>query len=257
MKAIYLLVAACVAAAGAASAADLSLLPAAPPVVAPWTGFYLGGNVGVVSQTTTVQDLNNWNNSGQFSISSKNQGAAAGIHAGYNLQDREFVYGIEGDWSWTGTRGNRVLTDSCGCVTQIHTEMDWVATVRGRAGLTIGGTLAYVTGGVAFAQFNNHWGAGLSDPSAGCGGPFACGPVNDNNFAARRIRPGWAAGVGVEHMFASYPHLTLRAEAMWLDFANSNATNPGPSFASGAPGPFTSQFQNQAALGRIGLSYKF
>jgi outer membrane immunogenic protein len=249
MKALYLLVTACVASAGAASAADLSLLPAAPPVVAPWTGFYIGGNAGVVSQNTTVQDLNNWNDSGSFSIASKNLGATAGIHAGYNIQDGEFVYGIEGDWSWTGTKSDKFLTDSCTCgdpvLTQIHTEMDWVATVRGRAGITFGRTLAYVTGGIAFAQFNNHWGAGLPDPVGGCGGPLACGPINNNNFVSRGIQPGWAVGVGVEHMFAAYPHLTsVRKRCGWISPTATPAT-PGPASPAGRPGRSPANSRNR------------
>jgi opacity protein-like surface antigen len=132
-----------------------------------------------------------------------------------------------------------------------------VATIRGRAGLTVGTTLAYVTAGVALARFNNHWGAGFPDPVAECGGPLACGPVNNNNFVSHNTQLGWAAGFGIEHMFAGYPHVTLKVEAMWLDFANNNVTNGGPSFVSGQPGPFASQFQNQAALARVGVNYKY
>jgi len=261
MRVFYLLLVALCAAASPALAADLSLQPQVPVIATSWTGFYIGANGGIVTQTTTVQDLNNWTDNSPFDSRSRNLGGTAGVQAGYNVQDGEFVYGIEADWSWTGTKGNKLLTDSCTCgqpvITQIHTEMDWVATVRGRVGLTVGRTLAYVTGGTAFASFNNHWGAGFPDPVAECGGPPACGGTNNNNFVSRSVQPGWTAGFGIEHMFAAYPHLTFKAEALWLDFANNNVTNVGPSFVSGSPGPFTSQFQNQAALGRVGLNYKF
>jgi outer membrane immunogenic protein len=246
---------------GTARSADLSVQPLAPVAATTWTGFYIGANAGVATQWSTVQDLNSWSTEDLLNISSKVMGATAGGQAGYNIQDGSFVYGIEADWNWTGTKSDRTLTDTCACgdpvVVQIHTEMNWVATVRGRAGLTMGTTLAYVTGGLAVAEFDNHWGAGFANPAAGCGGAAVCGPANNNNFVSHNAQLGWAAGFGIEHMFAGYPHLTFRVEAMWLNFANNNVANAGPSSVSGLPGPFTSQFQNQAALARAGLNYKF
>ncbi len=262
MRAPFVLVLALVTGlASTARAADLLLQPPPPVAAATWTGFYIGANAGMATQWSTVQDLDNWADENLLSISSKTMGGTAGVQTGYNIQDGSFVYGIEADWNWTGTKSDKILTDACVCGdpvnVQIHTEMDWVATMRGRAGLTVSTTLAYVTGGLAVAAFNNHWGAGFANPAAGCGGGPVCGPANNNNFVSHDTQLGWAIGFGIEHMFAGYPHLTLKLEAMWLNFANDNVTNAGPSFVSGLAGPFISQFQNQAALARAGLNYKF
>ena len=262
MKTPFVIALAWVAAlAGTTIATDVALAAPPPPDLMTWTGFYLGANAGVVTQWNTVQDTNSWAGEGLLNVSSKNIGGTVGGQAGYNIQDGNFVYGVEADWNWTSTKSDKTLSDACVCggmtVVQVHSEMDWVATARGRAGLAVGSTLAYVTAGAALAGFNNHWGAGLSDPFAVCGGPPACGFPSDNNFVSHNTRLGWAAGFGIEHMFAAYPHLTVKVEAMWLDFANNIARNPGPSLVSGAPGPFASQFQNQAALARVGLNYKY
>jgi hypothetical protein len=78
----------------------------------------------------------------------QNIGGTVGGQAGYNIQDGNFVYGVEADWNWTSTKSDKTLSDACVCggttVVQVHSEMDWVATARGRAGLAVGSTLAYV-----------------------------------------------------------------------------------------------------------------
>ncbi len=257
----FVLASASALATSSGAAADLALQPLPTAVPPAWTGFYVGANGGVASQWNTVQDTNSWASEGILNISSKTIGGTAGAQTGYNIQDGNFLYGIEGDWNWTGIKNDRSLSDTCSCGgtvgAQIHAEMDWVATIRGRGGLVVGDTLAYATAGVAWAGFSNHWGAGFTDPAAACGGPPACGPINNGNFLARNTQIGWAVGFGIEHMLTAYPHVTLKLEAMWLDFGNRTVTNAGPSFVTGSPGPFSSQFQNQAALARVGLNYKF
>src|SRR5262245_61207959 len=146
MKAQYLLASASTVAvagaAGVAGAADLPYKAAAAPVfTASWTGFYFGVNAGVVTHYNTVQDLNNWTDINYVNnIQSKNTSAAFGGQAGYNLQDGNFLWGIEADINWSGARGDKTITGcpTCGggpMLSMIHSGLDWFSTIRGRAGL--------------------------------------------------------------------------------------------------------------------------
>ena len=262
-------------AAGAAGAADVAVRGQQPVLVPTWAGFYAGINGGVITHYNTIQDLSNWTDIGYMpNVQSKNTGGLFGGQIGYNFQDSNFVYGIEADWDWSGAKGDKALGwantfTRNGVATPggalIHSGIDSLGTVRGRAGLVVGTTLAYATAGFAWGRVDNHWGAGYANSSAlntpngrcfGNGGRGPCGPITDSNFVQGRTQVGWAAGFGIEHIFASMPRLMFRLEAMWVDLGKSTVVNPGPSFASGVVGPFYSEFHNQALLARVGLSYK-
>ena len=109
-----------------------------------------------------------------------------------------------------------------------------------------------------------HWGAGYANASAlntnghcfGNNSRGPCGPITDSNFFQGRTQVGWVAGFGIEHIFASMPRWMFRLEAMWVDLGKSTVVNPGSSFVNGVPGPYYSEFQNQALLARVGVSYK-
>jgi hypothetical protein len=72
----------------------------APIGAAPsWAGFYIGGQVGGASVSTSFKD---------FDDEFDNQGLngdrrltwTAGVYGGINFQHDSFVYGIEAAWSW-------------------------------------------------------------------------------------------------------------------------------------------------------------
>src|SRR5205814_552954 len=111
-------------------------------------------------------------------------------------------------------------------VVQAHSEWKWLSTIRGRAGITVGatqGTLLYLTGGLALAGVKSNWGAGYTSP------PFRPNqqPLNPNSFTSNGVKVGWTAGIGLEHMLAGAPNWSLRAESLWVQFANNNVTNSG------------------------------
>src|SRR5215471_3956966 len=88
-------------------AADLGARPAyKAPVIAPapwsWTGFYVGGNVGVVRARNSIADapgtlFAGWLNGATYSNNST--GVIGGLEAGYNWQMANLVLGIEADIS--------------------------------------------------------------------------------------------------------------------------------------------------------------
>ena len=83
-------------------------LPAKAPVMLPkavpysWTGFYLGIEGGGGWADTRHTNVMNGINSGDVRI---NGGLFGGTY-GYNLQLGSWVFGIEGDFSWSGIKKN-------------------------------------------------------------------------------------------------------------------------------------------------------
>ncbi|MGP0094057.1 MAG: outer membrane protein [Xanthobacteraceae bacterium] len=265
MKSSYLLASAStLAMTGVAGAADLPVKYVPPGQVASWAGFYLGINGGVVTHQSTTKDLDNWADISYVSNNNlKSTGGTFGGQVGYNWQDDAFVYGLEADWNWTSNRAFNSISmcPSCnggpggtgGGAAMVRANMDWMSTIRGRAGIAVGhlsNTFMYLTGGVAFADINNRWGAGYN---AGA----AAARVSDSNFVSDNTKVGWVVGTGFEHMFAGAPHWTFKAEALWADFGTTTVTNPGPSTFNLDVKLFHTEFQNQAVIGRVGINFKF
>jgi opacity protein-like surface antigen len=83
-----------------AAAADLPRrsFPGPGPAYIPvynWTGFYIGINGGGAWGDST------WDSIGTFDVA----GFLVGGTAGYNWQAGQFVFGLEGDYAWTGIDG--------------------------------------------------------------------------------------------------------------------------------------------------------
>src|SRR3977135_557892 len=107
---------------GAAQAADMpvkALPPVAPGVN--WTGFYVGGHVGdgwgnkgfslpgIARQKFGDgqgghQECFDLSKLGSPALSHKLAGLLGGVQAGFNLQSGAFVYGVEGQLSWTNMK---------------------------------------------------------------------------------------------------------------------------------------------------------
>jgi outer membrane immunogenic protein len=216
-----------VAAAGGAQAADMAIKSA--PVLAPaasWAGWYVGLNAGAnwqQAQTVTAYDGPNG------SATSATTSFIGGGQIGYNWQDGNFVYGLEGDISGLTGKANSALDGK-----QVSNQITWLSTVRGRTGLAVGNTMAYLTGGVAFGGVKN---------SAGyIGDPYS--------KSESKTRVGWTVGGGVEHMITN-THWTVAMEAMFVDLGQST----GPS--TGTDHNKSGTFSNQAVIGRFKLNYKF
>jgi outer membrane immunogenic protein len=85
-----------------AMAADLAL-KAPTPVLPTWQGLYVGGSVGA-SWLNSVQDDSAASIFGYYGDGTRQTasglGILGGLDIGYNWQDRNFVYGVEADFSW-------------------------------------------------------------------------------------------------------------------------------------------------------------
>ncbi len=269
MRKVLLAIAAFAFATGSASAADIAARPytKAPAMVQvyDWTGFYIGVDLGGVSQrdagTSNFFQTAGTTNS-PLALSSTSSSFIGGGHIGYNWQFAPtWVLGIEADAQWLNAknsfcRGTDLTPASCtdtgrGFAT-IESETKWLATVRGRLGYTFDRFMVYGTGGVAFGEV--HTSVGFNCLVAGCA-------VSGTNIAtsgsANDTRTGWVAGAGIEWAFAS--NWMVRAEYLHVDLGTATGTVFLPTVACAGGGPCGMSYSRDLTydMGRVGLSYKF
>ena len=250
MKRFLLATVSMVALTSVGRAADLpAAMPAKSPMYTPapvvdWTGAYLGVQGGVVRREASFNgDIGG---ADTVAIGGTRTGGTIGALVGYSWQQGIFVYGLEGDWSWTGARFNHLtpIFDGGGNVLSASFDGKWLATLRGRIGLAFDSTLVYLTGGAAFHRLENTATASFSN-----GTPFAV-------FTQDQTKTGWTVGAGVEYTFS--PHWIARGEFRYVDLGKATAvcsstTNP----TSCATGVYRGEFSNTLKLGLVGLAYKF
>jgi high affinity Mn2+ porin len=205
------------AAGGPAGAADLPLkLPLKAPASAPfdWGGFYVGAHVGMGLGRS------------QFSASIPDSAAASGrntfggpiggVQIGYNyITASRVLLGLEADITFPNYLDSSSIIASVPTANgNLEQQMDYVGTVRGRAGYLLGPWMIYATGGLAYA------GTRILNPL----------PAGDPEKALR-IRPGWTAGAGIEYAFA--PHWTARLEYLYSQYGGVDVGFPsGTRYAS-------------------------
>jgi outer membrane immunogenic protein len=237
------------------AAADLPVrapVPVKAPVVAAaynWTGFYIGihgGGAWLDHNQRTVVNNGTCNSTGfgaaSFADCSLTAfGGIVGGFAGYNLQSGRVVYGIEVDGSWTGLKKSVTTPDDTGIsgVDQMTFtgRVDWLATVRGRVGITMSPTLLYVTGGAAFGGVKSSWTD--NDPA----------PANAT-LGVDKVKVGWVAGGGIEHAFAR--NWLVRVEGLYHDLGKVSA---GPATFSGAT--YSTTFRHKVATVRGGVALRW
>jgi outer membrane immunogenic protein len=215
------------AASGGAQAADLAYKAAvAPPPAASWEGWYIGLHAGAAWQQGHANGQSDYGSLSQTSTTS----FIGGGQIGHNWQHGNFVYGWEADISGLTSEGHASTEAGKATLAQ---KIKWLSTVRARAGLAVGDTMAYVTGGIAFGEVSNNFST-------------ACGSVCNKSESKTRV--GWTIGGGVEHMIDR--NWTVGLEGLFVDLGRSTVTNPSSAFKS-------TTFSNQAVIGRLKVNYKW
>jgi outer membrane immunogenic protein len=219
-----------------ALAADLPTKPAPVPVsVAPapvfnWTGFYIGGTAGEGDGNSQICFA-----PGSCTDKIIMSGFVGGATAGFNWQLTNWVFGVEGDWSWGKNKGfsqgNVVFNCNNGCETDINS----FGTLRGRIGYAFDRVLPYLTAGVAFSHAHTCWSVGPPCDSEGT--------TSNSTFA-------W--GAGVEIAFAS--QWSAKFEYINAGHPKDNFFDTNNACIAGA-GCFT--HGNRYDVVRFGLNYKF
>ncbi|HEY8136527.1 MAG TPA: outer membrane beta-barrel protein, partial [Methylocystis sp.] len=182
----------------------------------PYVGVSAGGGTGAQSQhggllllplpagatsVTSIPPTSTYYSDGGYGIS----GALLGGGVGFNWQQERFVFGIEGDGSWSSISGSgtcgfySIAPHACGG------GIDALGTVRGRVGYDLGnvigpfgGVLAFVSGGLAIGDVHA-W-----DSLLGASGS--------------QTIAGWTVGGGFEAMIM--PHWSVKVEYLHVDLGD-------------------------------------
>ena len=195
----------------AADAPEYPTLADVPaPVVDNWSGFYAGvfGGYAVgtaTTQTSLTQDIG---------VS----GGMLGATIGANAQFDSFVIGVEGDLAWSGIEGTEVC--AINAIFNCAGSLDWLSTVRGRAGVAFDSVLLYATAGIAIS---------------GVSATVTPVPLNATGEYSDTFI-GWTAGFGGEIKLTDT--ISARAEYAYTDLGHSTApagtlTTTGDSDLSG------------------------
>lgn len=245
MKRVLVALAAALAMSSSAYAADLGARPVykapAPAVVAyNWSGVYVGGHVGWGAQqadaTLLSQPLPAFPDGSVFRT--RADGVLAGGQIGVNWQTGNWVFGLEGDVSWTNADGSVTSASPFipGLVLNGTIDFNWFATATGRVGHAWNNWLFYAKGGAAFTDFD-------------IGGSTA-GIVTTINTISD-TRTGWTVGAGIEHGFAG--NWSWKVEYNYMDFGAEtyNATTTPP------VGTISYRHDLTVHAAKFGVNYRF
>jgi outer membrane immunogenic protein len=226
--------------AGPATAADLPVKAAPPPVSAPaynWTGFYLGGTLGYsVARDPSAPTFPTFGPPFD-QVTLAPGGWVGGVEGGYNWQINRWLVGLEADWQWTGEKDSFCL-DCSPLGRGIEQKLPWFATARGRIGYAVGPALFYATGGAAFGDVRT---------TLSC-----CGPPSQISAPITEHKTGWTAGGGVEGALAG--NWTAKIEYLYVNLGNTTDSFVIPAFA---PAFMVGTSSIRDHIFRIGLNYRF
>jgi outer membrane immunogenic protein len=115
-----------------------------------WYGPYIGGNLGYgFSELRGIHDSADANPDNLNTL--EPDGLVGGGHVGFNGQWDQFVLGVEGDFMLTDMTDRQA---SPGAEPgSVSSKINHLASIRARAGIAHEDFLAYLTAGVAFANF--------------------------------------------------------------------------------------------------------
>lgn len=243
MKKTIGLLAATLCMTSSAFAADLIVDEPAAVITAAsydWNGFYAGINGGFGAgngdQEITFDALGYLDD--DF-VAVDISGGFIGGTAGFNVQQDNLVFGIEGDLAWANITG---FTNPDGDPSNdgYETTIKALGTLRGRVGFASDALLIYGTAGLA---------AGSVD--------ITNGDLTDNEFTPGRgasgnvTAVGYVVGAGVELGVAE--NLSIKAEYNYINLGSTDFVAPSDEVAADEEGNVTVS----AHTVKVGLNYSF
>jgi high affinity Mn2+ porin len=208
-----------------------------------WGGLYYGGHVGYARGKARVgiAELNGDATGDMPAQPATSQSAVrfgsrigtltGGLQAGYNwVLPSRVLLGIEADASFPNyLAADEVAWSRVGSSAEYVEKIDYMGSVRGRLGRSVGHWLFYLTGGFAWSQ-----------------GRFLASPgVTDDVDKVLHLHTGWVAGAGAEIAIAK--DWMLRLEYLYRNFGHADVTFPSGTTAE-------SSYDVHAV--RLGLNYK-
>lgn len=191
-----------------------------------WAGPYIGATLGATSMSTDFSDYDdNFDNEG---LSGREIGASVGLHGGFNLQQGNFVYGIELAVAVNKNKTEAKSSDWGPGHEVLDADLKASGSLKARAGVAVGDSLVYVGAGLAMGRFK------LYNEDHG-----DFGNSTKNKY-------GLAIAAGVDSMITK--NLALRLQGEYMDFSTHDVTN-----TDGGRFGHTSS----TLTGSVGISYKF
>jgi outer membrane immunogenic protein len=192
----------------AAPAWSADVITTMPVAAFDWSGAYLGAEIGYGWGRDSIRDQNRTSGISDYSDHFNLNGALGGIYAGYNFQQGNFVYGIDGDIEASGVDGdnpNWPFGDNS------TARIRWQGALRGRLGYAFSNNLLYASGGLALGDIKTE---------------YFDGPAKDSDST---VKSGWTIGAGFEHAFT--PNWVARIDYRYTDFGrvtdSTVTTDPG------------------------------
>lgn len=237
-----------------------------------WSGIYFGASLGGVWGNSDVDADVGCPASGYFCtpiVAPDNGPAVAaagagsfssdsvigGAQAGYNAQDKQFVYGFEIDISALDLNGSRLVAGDYdvpplpGSTFTIGAALstNWLFTARGRVGWSVSNVLVYATGGLALTDLKVT--STFRDDAS-------TGAYMDASSTETKV--GYTVGGGVE--WALTGNWSARGEYLYVDFGSVTASGLASNAAFpvvGAASPIDTSVDLSAHIARAGLNYRF
>jgi outer membrane immunogenic protein len=207
-----------------------------------WTGPYIGLQAGYGWGKDDLDvDYAPGNELGTFDVNDlKADGFIGGAHAGYLIQSGSLVYGVEGDIEFADMKGKEAFTNVNGfSLGDYEKTIDWLGSLRLRAGVTVDRVLFYTTGGLA---------VGGTDTDFDFSQDFPYGLDADDG-----TKWGWTIGGGIDYAIST--SLSARIEYRYTDLADTSLETR--SFSVNPQDYAKAHFDNDFHAVRAGLSWHF
>jgi len=241
-----------------------------------WSGFYIGANLGgsighdkttdsITLDPPTANAANVTNPVSDVSATTAPKGILGGGQIGYNWQTSNWVLGAEADWDLTSQRDHidrsnfiaSTVVVAPGTLTYSDEQkLKWLATLRGRLGVAQGGSLWYVTGGLAGGKVQSNYNfQGVQTIGIGQFGTDA------TTASFSTTKRGWTAGGGIETMlpWMNAKGWSAKLEYLYVDLGTINNSFSAPVIGGLATGTYnyTSSIRVQDHIVRLGVNYRF
>lgn len=256
------------------SAADLPVKAPMASAAAPlFTGWYVGGHLGYGWGRF---DFNSFSSFPQH----KGNGPVGGLQLGYNYRSGNIVWGLEGDASaanfTTGDGG------------YARTNVDFLASLRGRLGIVFDRVLVYGTAGGAYVHTKSassttplHWNyGGTFRPVVGAGAEYAIrndlslraevlGYLGKHNFSAgddiATVKNIWVGRVGFNYFFdgahgsssSAYPVKAAARPFTWAGYYLGGHLGYGWGRFDFSSFPVTPQTRGNGPVGGLHTGYNW
>lgn len=175
-----------------------------------WNGAYVGVFGGWASGESTQDIIVNTLPFGIGDATFGIDGWLLGAAAGANFQMDQFVLGVEGDIAWSNVTGQNLVVDDLW-----QTDVNWLGTLRGRAGFAADSFLFYGTAGLAVGSVH------VQNGDTDNGTTFIPGI----GYAETDVTAvGYVVGAGVEVAVAD--NISLKAEYTYTDLGTTDFEAP-------------------------------